>query len=363
MRVLIVGAGIAGLGLACALQQRGVTAEVVERAGAWEPTGAGLYLPGNAVRALVELGMGPAVTARANAIERQRVLDHRGRRLAEIDVSRFWEGVGGCVAIERAALLDLLRDAAADVPVSLGAEVTACEDGDAPRVTFSDGSGGEYDVVAGADGVHSTIRALALRGPPAAYVGQASWRFVAGGSPELAGWTVWLGRNRTFLALALGGGSVYCYADLGTADPANADRDDWRESFADFAAPVPDLLEGADGAYFAPIEEVDAPTWTSGRVVLVGDAAHASSPNMAQGAALALEDALVLAEELTADQPVERALAGYENRRRPRVAFVQEQTHRRDRTRGLPPVIRNLTLRLAGERIFSSNYEPLRALP
>ena len=84
---------------------------------------------------------------------------------------------------------------------------------------------------------------------------------------------------------------------------------------------------------------------------------------MAQGAALALEDALVLAEALTAGPAVEPALAGYGLRRAARVAFVQEQTHRRDRTRSLPALIRNLTLRLAAERIFRSNYEPLRAMP
>ena len=156
---------------------------------------------------------------------------------------------------------------------------------------------------------------------------------------------------------------MYCYADVSTADPASADRNGWRETFAGFAGPVPRLLEQAGDAYFAPIEEVAAPSWTSGHVVLVGDAAHASSPNMAQGAAMAVEDGLVLAELLGAGQPVEQALAEYGRRRRPRVAFVQEQTHRRDRTRSLPAFVRNLTLRLAAERIFRSNYEPLRALP
>jgi 2-polyprenyl-6-methoxyphenol hydroxylase-like FAD-dependent oxidoreductase len=97
--------------------------------------------------------------------------------------------------------------------------------------------------------------------------------------------------------------------------------------------------------------------------VLVGDAAHASSPNMAQGAAMAVEDALVLAEMLTADQPVDQALASYVQRRTPRVAWVQEQTHRRDRTRSLPTTVRNLTLCLAAERIFRSDYAPLRDLP
>lgn len=363
MRVLIVGAGVAGLALARALHRRGITAEVVERASEWPTAGAGLYLPGNAVRALDELGVGPAVAARAHPIERQRLVDHRGRRLAEIDVTAFWEGVGGCVALERAALHEVLRDATADVPVRLGTEVTGFEDGELPQVAFADGSRGEYDVVVGADGVHSTIRTLALDGPPARYVGQVCWRFVASGFPELAGWTVWLGRNRTFLTVALGGGTVYCYADIGTADPATADRERWRESFTDFAAPVPSLLERADGAYFALIEEVVAPVWRSGRVVLVGDAAHASSPNMAQGAGLAVEDALVLAEELIADQSIEQSLTGYERRRRGRVAFVQEQTHRRDRTRSLPPLIRNLSLRLAAERIFRSNYRPLRDPP
>ena len=360
MRVLIVGAGIAGLALARALHQRGITAEVVERATEWEAGGAGLYLPGNAVRALGEFGIGLA--ARANPIARQRLLDHRGHLLADIDVDRFWDGVGGCVAIHRAALHEALLEAAAEVPVRLGTSVTGIENGGATQVIFSDGSTGSYDLVVGADGVHSTIRSLALGGPRASYVGQASWRFVVNGFPKTTDWTVMLGRGRTFLTVALGQGVVYCYADLNTSDPANAGGEDWRE-LRRFAEPVPRLLDHATEVYFAPIEEVAPPAWTAGRVVLVGDAAHASSPNMAQGAAMALEDALVLAELLTADQPVEQALAGYEQRRQARVAFVQEQTHRRDRTRSLPTTVRNLTLRLAAERIFRSNYGPLRELP
>jgi 2-polyprenyl-6-methoxyphenol hydroxylase-like FAD-dependent oxidoreductase len=360
LRVLIVGAGVAGLSLARALLQRGLASEVVERASEWQPSGAGLYLPGNAVRALGELGLGPALAARANPIGRQRLLDQRGRPLAEIDLGRIWAGVGGCVAIERAALHEVLREATAEVPVRLGVSVTGLEEGDAPRVSFSDGSTGSYDLVVGADGVHSKIRSLALDGPPASYVGQASWRFVADGFPELTDWTVLLGRGRSFLTVALGEGVVYCYADVNASEPDAVAGEDWRRLFADFAEPVPRLLERATEAYFAPIEEVVPPVWTARWVALVGDAAHASSPNMAQGAAMAVEDALVLAELLTAGQPVEDALAGYEQRRRGRVAFVQEQTHRRDRTRSLPPAVRNLTLRLAAERIFRSNYGRLR---
>jgi 2-polyprenyl-6-methoxyphenol hydroxylase-like FAD-dependent oxidoreductase len=204
---------------------------------------------------------------------------------------------------------------------------------------------------------------LAFGGQAARYVGQASWRFVADRYPDVTDWTVMLGRGRTFLTVALGQGIVYCYADVNTSDPGDAAGEDWRAAFADFADPVPRLLEQAAEAYFAPIEEVVPPAWTVRGVALIGDAAHASSPNMAQGAAMAVEDALVLAEMLAVDQPLDRALAGYEERRAARVAWVQEQTHRRDRTRNLPTTIRDLTLRLAAERIFKSNYRPLRDLP
>jgi len=329
----------------------------------WQPIGAGLYLPANGVRALDELGIALA-GAHANPIARQRLLEHRGRLLADIDLDRIWDGIGGCVAVHRAELHKALRQGIEEVPVRLGTSVTHLENGRTPRVTFSDGSNASYDLVVGADGVHSTIRRLAMGGPPALYVGQASWRFVVNDFPDRTDWTAMLGRGRTFLTVALGGGVVYCYADVNTTDPAGAGRQDWRESFADFADPVPRLLDEATSqAYFAPIEEVVSPTWIAGHVVLIGDAAHATSPNMAQGAAMAVEDALVLTDMLTADQPMDQALAGYEHRRKARVAWVQEQTHRRDRTRNLAPMVRNITLRLAAERIFRSNYGPLRDVP
>jgi 2-polyprenyl-6-methoxyphenol hydroxylase-like FAD-dependent oxidoreductase len=363
MRALVVGAGIGGLACAVALSRRGIDTQVVERATEWEPAGTGLYLPANAVRALGELGVAAAVEARANRIRRQYFLDHRGRPLAEIDVDRFWIDIGPCVAIHRAALHEALREAAAGVPVALGTSVAAVEDGDVPRVSLSDGSQQSYDFLVGADGVHSTVRSSMPGGHPARPVGQASWRFVVDGFADLGDWRVMLGRGRAFLTVALGEGSVYCYADVDARDAPAAGRDEWRTLFDDFAGPVPGLLEGAGDAYYAPIEEVVPPVWRARRVVLVGDAAHASSPNMAQGAAMALEDALVLADQLQTAGSIDEALIAYEQRRVTRVTWVQEQTHRRDRTRNLPSPIRNLTLRLAAERIHRSNYRPLRDPP
>lgn len=104
-------------------------------------------------------------------------------------------------------------------------------------------------------------------------------------------------------------------------------------------------------------------SWVLGRVLLVGDAAHATSPNMAQGAALALEDALVLAECLERVDSIPNALAAFEARRRPRTDWVRAQTHRRDRTRYLATPVRNALLRTLGRKIFRANYRPLLAEP
>jgi 2-polyprenyl-6-methoxyphenol hydroxylase-like FAD-dependent oxidoreductase len=364
VRILIVGAGIAGLALAGALDRRGITAEVVERTTVANCSGTGMYLQANAMRALNELGVGSLLTARANPIRRQRILDHRGRQLADIDLAQIWDGVGECVAVRRTDLHAALHAVAARVPIREGTPVTGLDVGQATtRVTFGDGTRENYDLVVGADGIHSTVRRLALGGSSVRYMGQLSWRFVAHGFQDITDWTVRLGQGRSFLTVALGGGAVYCYADVTTAGDTTGPGDEWRALFAHFAAPVPQLLDRAALAYRARIEEVSAPAWTTERVVLIGDAAHAASPNMAQGAALAVEDALVLADELTNGQPVDAALVAYGRRRTERVAWVRHQTHRRDRTRGLPAAVRNTVLRASAERMFRSQYRPLRARP
>jgi 2-polyprenyl-6-methoxyphenol hydroxylase-like FAD-dependent oxidoreductase len=134
------------------------------------------------------------------------------------------------------------------------------------------------------------------------------------------------------------------------------------ELFADFGPPVADVLarlSPAEARYVPPIEELTLERWATGRVVLVGDAAHATSPNMAQGASMAVEDGMVLAEVLATGQPLGACLEAFERRRVARVRWVREQTHRRDRTRSLPPALRHWVLRLAGRRIFRANNRPL----
>ena len=361
-RILIVGAGLAGLALARALAQAGLSPELIERQAGWEVAGTGMYLPANAVRALRALGLEEATAARAAPISHQRLLDHRGRLLADIDLQRLWGDVGPCLALPRADLHAVLREG---VAVHLGRTVRSLEGLDGPvQVSFDDGRSGEYDLVVGADGLHSAVRRLAVDPRPPVPVGQHSWRFLAACPPQISTWTVMLGQGASFLTVPVGQGLVYAYADV-TADsePVGDPIGRLRQRFAGFAAPVPELLgqlEDPNRVHVAPIEQVAAAGWGRGAVVLVGDAAHGMSPNMAQGAALAFEDALVLAACLRDAGSATDAVATFVARRTRRTGWVRAQTHRRDRTRNLPPVVRDLTLRTFGRRIFQSNYRPLR---
>jgi FAD-dependent urate hydroxylase len=362
-RILVVGAGLAGLALARALRRVGFDPEVVDRARAFTEVGAGIYLPGNAARALRALELEDAVAGRAATIARQRFRNHRGRLLREVDLHRYWGRLGPCLALHRADLHAVLREG---VPVRLGCAVTTLEQVTGPvEVGFDDGRQGTYDLVVGADGLRSTVRRLAVDERPPAPVGQHSWRWVSDGPPDADAWSVLLGRRASFLTIPIGGGRVYCYADVlagpgGDGDPVGR----LRGRFAGFADPVPGLLArlpDPGAIHVAPIEQVAEERWGRGAVVLVGDAAHGMSPNMAQGAALAFEDALVLADSLRRAGSLAEALGGFVERRRPRTSWVRAQTHRRDRTRNLPPPLRDPLLRALGQRIYQANYRPLLA--
>jgi len=369
-RVLVVGAGPAGLATARALTAEGFAPQVVEKNSAWTNAGTGMFLPANAFRALRALGLDNAVAAGAFHIPSQRLLDQRGRLLVEIDLARLWGDVGPCLGIARAQLHDTLRHG---VPVDLGTAVRSLEqrNGEPVLAGFADGRSSEYDLVVGADGIHSTVRRLLGDDRPPLSVGQRSWRFLTTCPTDVAVWTVLLGPRCSFLMVPLGGGLLYCYADV-TVGPAadeelGADpRTALQRRFGAFAAPVPailDRLTDASGVHVGVIEEVAAPSWGRGSVVLIGDAAHGMSPNMAQGAALAFEDAVVLAECLRGAGSINDGVAAFVARRDERTQWVRAQTHRRDRTRNLPPFLRNLTLRHLGTRIIAAQHAPLVSEP
>ena len=371
-RVLIVGGGIAGLALARTLARIGARPEVIEREPAWRPAGTGMYLPGNATRALRALGLHAQVASRSVEISRQRFCDHRGRLLREVDVAALWRPVGPCLAMHRTDLHDLLREATGDVPIRLGQKVNrVTQRNGVVSVECSDGTSGDYDLVVAADGINSAVRQLTFEPTAVPHsVGQFGWRFVAARPPEVTTWSLMLGPRTAFLTIPIADDRVYCYGDmLSPRHPDSAERapaERLTQLFSEFADPATTLLDTLDAAaeiHASTIEEVALNSWVRDRVVLIGDAAHATSPNMAQGAAMALEDALVLAHCLHDISAIPDALAAFEARRRPRTDWVRAQTHRRDHTRYLPPTVRDNVIRVLGRRIFDAHYRPLLDQP
>lgn len=373
-RILIVGGGIAGLSLATALRGSRMALEIVEQAPAWAPVGTGIFLQGNGVRALHDLCVADAVKDRGDVLRRHRMLAPDGDLLAEVDLEAMWSDVAPCVGVHRSVVHDALLAGAADVPLRLGTKPVSLEQTD-DRVTvgFTDGTAAEYDLVVGCDGIRSSVRQLVFGGPAPTYADEVYWRFVVPAPPEVPAWTGFLGSDSLLGMFSIGEHQVYGFGQLYA--PGSFDEALWSApaSFARFsslfgalpepAASIVAKLERPEQLYFSPAEEVVVDQWHQGRVLLIGDAAHATPPNMSEGAAMAMEDALVLAHELAADGPLEQAISRFMARRAPRVAWVKEQTRIRHRSSHAPPEIRNEMIRLHAARSARGNFEPLFEKP
>lgn len=341
LRILVAGAGIAGLAAARTLRLAGFRPDVIEKQAASTTADAGIYLPGNAARALREMGLDDPVRPFGAVIDCQHFRDVRGRLLCEVDLVRLWAGVGECRALPRADLHRVLLSAAGG-DVRFETEVRGLDLGArSVTATFSDGTRAEYDLVVGADGRRSAIRALATLGGAPRPLGKVIYRCVVTGGPRVVAWTALLGRRAGFVVVPMSAGRLYCYADEPGTMPPPDPAARLREVFGNYGDPVPAVLDAVEDVQVAVADEVELGRWSRGRVVLVGDAAHATSPTLSQGAAMAFEDALVLADALRRAGTVPGALAAYESRRRPRTKWVLDRTRDRDRTRDVPPALRD----------------------
>jgi len=367
-RVLVVGAGLAGPAVARGLAALGIDVDLIEvRAESAEP-GAGLLLTGNALLALDALGVGDAVRTAGRAVHAVRYADAEDRELFRLAIPRAWPAF---VSIHRAALRRVLLEHPPALAVRFDTTLDRLETrSDFVRVRFAAGDEADYDLVIGADGVHSRLRAeLFGGGAPAPIPGYAGWRCVAASAVEIAEPTYLLGNGRTLLLHPLRGGEIYCGAgpiDERAIPSAGDDLARLRAAFAGFTGPAARFLAALPSDLrLAPTRywEIAQAPWHRGRSVLIGDAAHACAPTLAQGAALAFEDAVVLCELLSRSPDVESSLTHFEAQRRVRVESVQRASRARiDANRALAPHahrVRDHVLRAVGARQLEAAWAPL----
>ena len=365
LRVLVVGAGISGLACARALAQDGHQVRIVEKAAHLRPLGAGLLLQGNALAVLDALGLGAPVREIGAPLGLARVLDARGRVLLSMGASRspVPEAIRDTVAVRRGALHEVLVRGVEGLPIQLETTVQGWEEhGDHLGVRLSNGDLVEVDFVVGADGLRSGTRDLLAggQGPAPRHAGYTCWRVVAPGPDGPAASLVeqW-GRGARIGLVPLKGGDIYAFlvrnGPPGGRDPENVDGPSFlREAFGDFGGPAWTFLSSlrADTPVLRhDIEELASPTFGSGRVVLVGDAAHAMTPNLGQGAAQGIEDALALALALRGTfrpdvRPARRPTLGPANSPEPKAVppFAPLEAalarFRSERTARVGPVVR-----------------------
>ena len=326
--VLIVGAGLAGAALGLALQRRGIRACLVDP-GLPDNNdfGAGLLITGNATRALAALGLASKLASIARPVSGIDFADQQDVKTFSIECCRpDWPTfyVARHARIRRMLLQDTAK------LVHPGLAISAVLDAEEPTVALSDGTVRRFGIVVGADGVHSDLRSRLFPGSTAEPISDyRGYRFITHCPGVLDRSRYLVGNGRTLLLHPLLDGEVYCgagpisgecFVDAPTALQAI------RRLYADFGGVVRDVLASlSESTHFIPTRywQVDIPRWQLGGCMLIGDAAHASAPTLSQGAAMAFEDAIVLAEELEGAPIARDALRAFETRRRPRTTWVQ----------------------------------------
>jgi 2-polyprenyl-6-methoxyphenol hydroxylase-like FAD-dependent oxidoreductase len=346
-RALVAGAGIAGLTAARALHDLGWTVDLVERRESLDAIPTGLFIPANGMRAFAALGLAEALRSRGREITRLSA-HAAGGHAASVELDAVWPQVGPSVAIEREAAVRALRESC-PVIVQWGNAVRALtQHGDRVSVTLSDGSEPEYDLVVGADGVNSTVRLATWPDAAAGYAGDCWWRGITTCPAGLDDWNLCLCRDGVLLAMPIGEGLAYwaagVYPALPFDDPVSDRAERVRARFSDADGSHAQILAQIKEdslVQFSPAGQVLIDLPVSGRVVLIGDASHATGPSMAQGASLAAEDVHVLAAELAGPgTDVDVALSRYAARRGPRIRYVHETTALRNQVAAQPAAAR-----------------------
>jgi len=332
-KILIIGGGIGGLTSAIALGRQDHAIDVIERDPDWAVYGVGIIQQGNVIRAMKELGLIDDYLDAGFPFEQVDVFVPSGAQVASLPMPKLVPGYPAGVGIGRRALHKVLGDRAveAGARVRLGVTATAFDDdGDGVTVAFSDGSAGRYDFVIGADGVYSQTRRMIFPDAPGPeFTGQAVWRYNLARPDDVVSLHAYEGPIGAGL-MPLSKDLMYMF--LTTPEPGNTRYPRERlaevmrsklEGLAPALVALGENITDNDGVVYKPLEWLMLQgDWHKGRIVLLGDAVHATTPHLGQGAGMAIEDSIVLADELAKADEVQAAFRAFRDRRFARCDYI-----------------------------------------
>jgi 2-polyprenyl-6-methoxyphenol hydroxylase-like FAD-dependent oxidoreductase len=338
-RALIIGGGISGMCAAIELRKRGVQVDLVELDPHWRVYGAGITLSGPTLRAFARVGVVQDIMIHGCCADGLDAFTAGGQPIGQLPTPRIaGADIPGGGGILRPVLARILRERtlASGTAVRCGASFSSLEEAtDSVRVNFSDSRSESYDLVVGADGLRSAVRDALFPDVPAPhYTGQGSWRAVVPRPAHLARAQMYMGRSVKAGINPVSKDEMYMFVTERRESPDHIDEALWagelRGILKEFGGQIGEIRDGLgpqSQILYRPFYAVLVPPpWHKGRVVLIGDAVHATTPHLASGAGIGVEDAVVLAEELERSTDLELALGAFTQRRYERCRMVVENS-------------------------------------
>lgn len=357
--ITIIGAGIGGLTSALALKQNGFNVAVYESAAEIKPVGAGIVMAGNAMQIYEKLGIRERIEKAGNKISFLKMTDEKFNLLSAVPLVKLEKKYGvSNIAIHRADLQGILAEEVGDENIHLAKRLIRIQNGETATLTFEDSSVLKADIVIGADGIHSAVRNQLFKPVIIRDTGQLCWRGVL--NTEIAekypqeAYEAW-GRGKRFGIVKISRNKLYWFAVVNAGMEMNTTL---YELFSEFHPDVLKIISDTDEEqiYENQLRDIKPFSgWHEGNVCLMGDAAHATTPNLGQGACQAVEDAYILAKLFRSDKPVEWIFAEYEKLRKQKAHFIVNKSRMIGKLPHIENVfgvwLRNLSMRMIPETL------------
>lgn len=319
--IIIIGAGIGGLTTAMLLQQKGFKPAIYESAGAIQPVGAGIIIANNAMQIFKKAGISDSIEKAGQRVSLMKITDERMTVLSLMDLLKYEKRYGVCnIAIHRAALQKILAEQAGFENIHLSKRLVNIENKESYVFTFEDGSTGSSDIVIGADGIKSTVRSRLFNTGDIRDTRQLCWRGIGdwdcGDTYQNEAIEMW-GKGKRFGFVKISATKIYWYAVINQW-LVKGNNNDLTDLFREFHGDVSKIIAATAPQDIFRSNIIDLKpvfTWARGKACLIGDAAHATTPNLGQGACQAIEDAYALAELLASGKSMEDAFVLYEKLR------------------------------------------------